>query len=128
MALITQDNLVEMSIILLYAGQYEMPDEKTGVINRGVTCNYYFNTNLNAEDNKNGTKGTRPAKCSMDYDLMGKIVKAPAIYNALFKMKIGSDMKPVLTIVDLEFVTEVEIVPKVKDGQVVKDAPAGKAG
>lgn len=127
MGLVTQDNLMEMSIILLYAGQYEMQDEKTGVINRGVTCNYYFNTDLSAEDNTNGTKGTRPAKCSMDYLLMGKITKAPAIYNALFKMKIGSDMKPVLTIADLEFVSEVEIVPKVKDGQVVKAAPAAKS-
>lgn len=127
MALVTEDGLMEMPIILLYAGQYEMQDEKTGLVNRGVTCNYYFNTDLSAEDNTNGTKGTRPAKCSMDYLLMGKIIKAPAVYNALFKMKIGADMKPVLTIVDLEFVSEVEIVPKGRDSKAAKDAPVSKA-
>lgn len=43
------------------------------------------------------------------------------------RMKIVFDMKPVLTIADLEFVLEVEIVPRVRDRRVVKDAPASKA-
>lgn len=103
--------MMKQQIILLYAGQYEIVDEKTSEVNRGVTCNYYFNTNLVAEDNKNGTKGTRPAKGSLDYDLMAKIVKAPALYDAEFEMSIGSDMKPVLKIVDLDFIDVVQIVP-----------------
>lgn len=102
---------MKTEIILLYAGQYQIVDEKTGEVNQGVTCNYYFNTNLSAEDNANGTKGTRPAKGSLDFLLMGKIVKAPALYMAEFEMSIGSDMKPVLKIKDLEFLDEVQIVP-----------------
>lgn len=98
-------------IILLYAGQYQIADERTGEINQGVTCNYYFNTVLAAEDNKNGTKGTRPAKGTLDFSLMSKIIKAPALYDAQFEMSIGSDMKPVLKIVDLDFIDEVQIVP-----------------
>ena len=102
---------MEMEIILLYASQYQIVDEKTGEINRGVTCNYYFNTDLSAEDNTNGSKGTRPAKGSLDFYLMEKVVKAPALYRATFEMSIGSDMKPVLKIVDLDYVDEVKIVP-----------------
>lgn len=102
---------MQSEIILLYAGQYQIVDEKTGSITQGVTCNYYFNTNLSAEDNVNGTKGTRPAKGNLDFLLMGKIVKAPALYMADFEMSIGSDMKPVLKIKDLEFLHEVQIVP-----------------
>ena len=106
---------METQIILLYAGRYEIVDERTGVVNRGVTCNYYFNTNLKAEDNANGTKGTRPAKGSIDYELMNKIVSAPAIYNAKFEMSVGSDGKPVLKIVDLDYISDAKIIPVTKD-------------
>ena len=102
---------MQVEIILLYAGQYEIVDEKTGAINRGVTCSYYFNTDLSAVDNINGTKGTRAAKGTLDFSLMAKIPKAPALYNAKFEMSIGSDMKPVLKIIDLDFIDEVKFVP-----------------
>ena len=102
---------MEQEIILLYAGQYQILDEKTGELNQGVTCNYYFNTNLTAEDNANGTKGTRPAKGTLDFLLMSKIVKAPALYRARFQMSIGSDMKPVLKIIDLDYMEHQKIVP-----------------
>lgn len=108
---------METQIILLYAGRYEIVDERTGVINRGVTCNYYFNTDLKAEDNANGTKGTRPAKGSIDYALWDKIVVAPAIYNAKFEMTVGSDGKPVLKIVDLDYMSDAKIVPANKDNK-----------
>ncbi len=100
---------MEMQIILLYAGQYQITDESTGEIKQGVTCSYYFNTDLRAEDNKNGSKGTRPAKGSIDFGLMKKIKSAPALYNAKFEMSIGSDGKPVLKIVDLDYVSDVFI-------------------
>ena len=102
---------MEAQIILLYAAQNEVIDEKTGVRNRGVTCNYYFNVDLHAEDNTNGSKGTRPAKGSMDYMLMAKIKTAPALYNAKFEMNIVSDGKPVLKIQDLEFISEISMSP-----------------
>lgn len=101
---------MKTQIILLYASQYSIVDEKTGVINQGVTCNYYFNTDLHAEDNQNGSKGTRPAKGTLPASLFGKIVSAPALYDASFEMNVGSDGKPVLRIVDLDYVCDVSIV------------------
>lgn len=109
---------MELQIILLYAGQYQITDETTGEIKQGVTCNFYFNTDLRAEDNKNGSKGTRPAKGSIDFLLMNKIVSAPALYNAKFEMSIGSDGKPVLKILDLDYVSDIYI-------GVVGQQPAG---
>nr|DAF67647.1 MAG TPA: hypothetical protein [Inoviridae sp.] len=103
--------IMKQQIILLYAGQYQILEEKTGEIKSGVTMNYYFNVDLVAEDNTNGTKGTRPAKSSADYDLMNKVVKAPGLYDAEFSMNIGSDGKPVLKICDLDFISEIVMQP-----------------
>lgn len=118
---------MKMNIILLYAGAYRIPDEKTGEIKEGVTCNYYFNTNLDAIDNTNGTVGTRPAKGSMDVSLMRKIVKAPALYDAEFEMSIASDGKPVLKICDLEYISQVVIQP-LKDISAPLPDKSAKAG
>ena len=98
-----------MQIILLYASQYQIADESSGEIKQGVTCNFYFNTDLHAEDNRNGSKGTRPAKGSLDFMLMRKIKSAPALYDAEFEMNIGSDGKPVLRIIDLDYISDVFI-------------------
>lgn len=102
---------MKMQIILLYAGQYQITDETTGEIKQGVTCNYYFNTDLHAKDNKNGSKGTRPAKGSVDFGLMNKITSAPGLYDAEFEMNVGSDGKPTLKIQDLDYVSDVIIGP-----------------
>ncbi|MEY8357321.1 hypothetical protein AALB39_28815 [Lachnospiraceae bacterium 54-53] len=107
---------MNMQIILLYAGQYDMTDD-SGKRVQGTSVSYYFNTNLMAEDNINGTKGTRPAKSSCDFLVMGKIKRAPALYDAEFSMSIGSDGKPVLKILDLDYISDVEIVP-VPDSQL----------
>lgn len=109
-----------MDIILLYAAPYTLTDERTGEIKKGVTCNYYFNVDLEAVDNTNGSVGTRPAKSSMDYACMAKVYKAPALYEADFEMSIGSDMKPVLKIRDLHFKSRIGMLP-------IEDKPV-KAG
>lgn len=100
---------METQIVVLYASQYEIPDETSGEIKRGVTCNYYFREYFSAKNNENGSKGMRPAKGSMDFLLMKKVKSAPALYNAKFEMTIGSDGKPVLKIVDLDYVSDVYI-------------------
>jgi len=47
---------------------------------------------------------------------MGKIKRAPALYDAEFSMSIGSDGKPVLKIIDLDYISDVQITP-VPDSQ-----------
>lgn len=101
---------MKQKILLLYANQYSLKNEE-GRLMEGVTCNYYFNTTLNAVGNKDGSVGQRPAKGSMPVEAFWKIKMAPAIYEAEFDMKIGSDGKPVLSIVDLDYIEEVALKP-----------------
>ncbi len=124
---------METQIIVLYASQYEIPDDTTGEIKRGVTCNYYFKDYFTAKNNDNGSKGMRPAKGSMDFALMDKIKFAPALYNAKFEMTIGSDGKPVLKVADLDYVSDVYIgiVAEKADGTDAQDPaqePSPSAG
>lgn len=101
--------MMKMEIILLYAAEYRLPDERTGEIKEGVTCNYYFNVDLHAEDKTNGAKGTRPAKGAISAEVMKKIVSAPGLYEAEFEMNVGSDGKPVLKIIDLDYIADIAI-------------------
>lgn len=101
---------MKQRILLLYANQYSMKDDD-GKLIEGVSCNYYFNTTLQAVGNADGSVGMRAAKGSIPFELFFKIKKAPAIYEATFDMKVGGDGKPVLTIVDLDFIEEVAVVP-----------------
>ncbi|WP_320990598.1 hypothetical protein [Hungatella sp.] len=115
---------MKMQIILLYAGQYDMDGDRGGRV-QGTSISYYFNVDLVAEDNVNGTKGTRPAKSTCEYQLMGKVKKAPALYDAEFSMSIGSDGKPVLKIIDVDYVSDIQITP-VPDSNFNSDTKADK--
>ena len=96
-------------IILLYAAGYDMTDEQTGVRTRGTTISYIMNSDLKVIDNADGSKGMRPAKSSSDWMLMTKINRAPAYYNATFSMTVDSKGKPVLKILDVEYLQDVEV-------------------
>lgn len=111
---------MNQKIILLYANQYSVRDEDTRELKEGVTCSYYFNTELSAVGNSDGSVGMRPAKGSCPLELFFKIKKAPAIYDASFDMKVGSDGRPVLAIADLDFVEEIKIVSESSAGKPVK--------
>lgn len=115
---------MKQKIILLYANQYSIRDDETRELKEGVTCNYYFNTDLAIVGNADGSVGQRPAKGSIPVGCFFKIKTAPAIYEATFDMKIGGDGKPVLTITDLDFVEEVRIV----SASALADKAAAKAG
>lgn len=104
-------NETKMKILLLFANKYSIANEVTGVINEGVTLSYYLSTDLKATENTNGSVGMKPAKSSIPIELINKIVKAPALYEASFDMSIGSNGAPQLKVSDLDFVSEVELKP-----------------
>lgn len=101
---------IQSEIILLHASQYNVVDEQTGERSSGTSISYYFNTGLDPVNNTDGSKGLRPAKCASDFGLMTKVLAAPALYLASFEMSIGSNMKPVLKICDLEYIDDVKVV------------------
>lgn len=101
---------MKQDILLLFAGTYSVPDERTGVINEGCSVSYYMVTDLSAVKNPDGTLGLRPAKCTVESDYLGtKINRAPAMYSAEFGFKIGSNGKPTLYIMDLEYKSDIVV-------------------
>lgn len=63
--------------------------------------------------------GIQRAKCSIDYDLRVKIPIAPALYEGDFMMAVGGDGKPVLKLLDVAYVSNISIQPKVIPGIMV---------
>ena len=108
-------------IMVLFANTYEMTNEK-GQAMSGCTVHYMFwgehgETLLpKAEYNPQKPVGQQRAKCSMDISLREKLVIAPAIYEGTFVTNVGGDGKPVLKLVDINYLAEVSMVPKILPG------------
>lgn len=104
-----------MRILLMYANEYDIKDE-SGRSVRGCTINYYFygedGSALQTQAQKVGSVGYQAlAKCSLNYGARDHILRVPAIYDASFEMSVGSDGKPILKAVDLNYVQDVNFVP-----------------
>ena len=99
-------------ILVMYAMEYRIEDG--GSINEGCSIQYYFygqnGEALARQDSPKGSIGYQRAKCSVDIGARSKVVQAPAIYDAMFAMRVGSDGRPVLTITDLKYVAPVDFV------------------
>lgn len=93
-------------ILLMYAGEYSIDAQSSGCI-----LNYYFfgekGELLAQQWSAVGPIGYQRAKCNMDFKMRDQIPAAPAVYDAEFSMKVGSDGKPVLTVQSLEYVGKV---------------------
>lgn len=116
----------KMNVLLMFASPYEMKDDKTFEITRGVSVEYYlFDRNgsnlepvMNAGD---GKVGTRRNKDTLNYDLKDKVAYVPGIYSGEFEMGAGSDGKLKLKLLDIDFLgkfsfangfTEIKTEPK----------------
>lgn len=85
--------------LVLSADTWEMPDERTGVINRGVSV-WYIN---DYRDDTENAIGSKPIKCSCTADTFAKIKKAgaPGVFSLDFRTRPGAQGKPTLTLVDV---------------------------
>ena len=84
--------------LVLSADTWEMPDERTGVINRGVSV-WYINE---YRENTESAIGSKPIKCSCSAEAFAKIKKAgaPGVFSLDFRTRPGAQGKPTLTLVD----------------------------
>ena len=115
---------MELKILVTYAGQYDMTNEKGEQV-CGTTVNYFFVSDDMREfvtrdvTNDKGDKvGTNRSKVSLALNDFFKFKKMPAIYNGSFEMSIGSDGKPVLKLVDVDYLADIEM--KMKSSPVAK--------
>lgn len=112
---------VKAKIMILFANQYDMPGERGGVV-RGCSVHYLFwgehgeALASRSEFNPNKPVGIQRAKCSLDFDMRDKIVTAPGVYEGTFETTVGGDGKPVQKLVDVAFLSHVEIKAKMIKG------------
>ena len=105
-------------IIITYAKTYDMPSENGREARRGTTVHYFFygenGSGFKAvtSDKVNDPVGYQRAKVSLDYEKRSKIPTAPGVYDGTFEMKLGADGKPVLNLVDVDYLFPLELAVK----------------
>lgn len=98
----------KFKVLLMYSGEIdiEATKERTGV--HGVSVEYYFYGNngelVQPKISADGISGTRRGKVFMTPEIINKVSYIPGIYDGTFQMSVGSDGKPVLKLVDIDFV------------------------
>lgn len=101
------DFSMKQEIIVLFASPYRIVDERTGEVNQGVSVSYLLNSDLKPEVGGNGQMGVKPAKASLDVLELPMLIKAPALYEGTFYMKVGSNNKPELALSKVKYISEV---------------------
>lgn len=104
----------KLKVVIMFANPYEMTDETTHEVRRGLTVEYYIYGNDGdalkpAADAGSGALGIRRSKCSMDAAMREKLMFVPGIYDGQFEMNVGSDGKPTLKLVDIDYIGKCNI-------------------
>lgn len=103
-----------MKILLMFANEYDIKAEDGSNVS-GCTLNYYFfgenGEALATQEKESGAIGYQRAKCSIPFEYRPAAFRVPAIYDAQFEMSIGSDGKPVMKVVNLQYVQDVKFSP-----------------
>lgn len=94
----------KIKVLVLSADKTDMQDSN-GKSVQGTSVRYLFNADMKCVTNGLNSLGQKPAKDWAPLALFDKISHAPALYDAEFETKIGSDGKPVMRLVDLEFIS-----------------------
>lgn len=104
---------MNFKVLLMYSGLIDIPARDGHDALSGVSVEYYFfgenGELLQPKISADGTSGTRRGKVFMDPEMARKVSYIPGIYNGTFEMSVGSDGKPVLKMVDADFVCKASI-------------------
>ena len=105
----SRDGGIHFNVLLMYSRPWQIENEKTKVIeNEGVSVEFYFfgknGEQLAPVADESGNLGIRRSKGTLDILAKDKLMFVPGIYDGLFEMAVGSDGKPVLKLLDIDFV------------------------
>lgn len=102
----------KIKILLMYSGVIDMKADDGDTIN-GVSVEYFFYGDhgemVEPKTSADGISGIRRGKSFMDPDTARKISFVPGIYDGQFEMTVGSNGKPTLKLVDVDFVAKASI-------------------
>ena len=103
-------------IFLYYSGLVDMKATETRDAVKGVSMEFLFygehGEQVEPTVSADGVSGTRRGKSFLSEDKLHKVSYVPGIYDGTFEMTVGSDGKPVLKLVDVDFVDAAVISPK----------------
>lgn len=98
----------KIRVLLMFSGLINMEATKDRDAVHGLSVEYYFYGNngemVQPRVSADGVSGTRRGKVFMTPEMENKISYIPGIYDGKFEMAVGSDGKPVLKLVDIDFV------------------------
>lgn len=96
-------------IFLFYSGLVEIKAREGHDAVEGVSMEFLFygehGEQVEPTVSADGISGTRRGKSFLAADKLHKVSYVPGIYDGTFEMSIGSDGKPVLKLVDVDFVS-----------------------
>lgn len=99
-------------ILVMYASEYDIKGEDGRQVS-GCTLNYYFfgehGEALKPMTETTGAVGYQRAKCSIPYEKRSKVSHVPAIYEAELEMSVGSDGRPVMRLIDVNYLADIKV-------------------
>lgn len=103
-------------IFLYYSGLIDIKAREGHDAVEGVSMEFLFygehGEQVEPTVSADGISGVRRGKSFLKPDKVHKVSYVPGIYDGTFEMTVGSDGKPVLKLVDVDFVAPAVISPK----------------
>lgn len=117
----------KFKILLMYSGAIDLASSDTGERIEGVSMECYFfgesGEQLEPHVVVDGISGTRRIKSFLAADKINKVKYVPGIYDGTFELTVGSNGKPTLKLVDVDYIAKAEITMK---NTVASPSGAGK--
>jgi hypothetical protein len=97
---------MEENVIILYAAEYSITDDKTGRTNEGVSISYLMSDSLEPVSDVR-TKGFRVMKGTLPLSAAVDVEDVPGLYAVKFTIKPDASGKPTLRPSQLRFVNTI---------------------
>lgn len=104
---------IKTKCIVLSTSPYSVIDEKTGVLNEGISIHYLMSDNLNPNDDGK-LRGFRPCKEALGVDKSIKIFAVPALYECDFTFATNANGKAQMKLIDLKYLNEIHFEKSTK--------------